>query len=171
MDIPSNNDRKYLPEIARSQSLFLGQRNVENNDLQTVQKDQRNFNFISESKENNTASGGPLKLKRRHLSLTDFRPTVEVSCYPSDRNTNCTSGKLELNDSVHDTKICDEDCSCQLCSCSSCCEDSRCDMISSSIDINEMYNPPNAEDMQTPSFKDTVAFNGCKYSTSILFFN
>merc|ERR1712203_473968 len=85
------------------------------------------------------------KRKRRCSSLTDIHLIYRtVTSAPAidkiSRNRFQREDELECKDLNQDTRDCDEDCSCRLCSCSSCCEDSKCDITNSSMDLHEFSN-------------------------------
>ena len=107
------------------------------------------------------------KMKRRCSSLTDIQAMLLTHTKPS---IDVRSSRLDEEDCVFETsrnKDCDEECSCRLCSCSSCCEDSKCDVMSSNTDFNEMYNEDKVPDGKHSSSKAAITLNECKYYKEI----
>ena len=149
--------------VTRTQSLKLDQF-VEDKSEYNFPCDQRISNISSATQGNHVTPCTLPKKKRYYSSLSDIRPSHDVHNYSNVINTNT---KLERRDcfySGHDTKESDEECSCQMCSCSSCCEDCKCDILSSNIDISEMCMQDKPIDNENLPLKDHINSNDSKYT-------
>ena len=161
-EVPTSKD-KY---VTRTQSLFLDQ----------FRADERRPILLGNRKMTCAPTilkkdiGTPINaynLERRCSSLTDINlilKTAELSPIVDRMNTIRLRGReeLEYNNSIQDAKDCDEDCSCRLCSCSSCCEDSKCDITNSSMDIHEFFNDDTNVNSKIFHAKHHVTLHECK---------
>ena len=162
IEVPTSKD-KY---VTRTQSLFLDQ----------FRADERKPILLGNRKMTGVPSilkkdvGAPVNacnLDRRCSSLTDINlilKTAELSPIVDRMNRIRLRGmeEPEYNDSIKDAKDCDEDCSCRLCSCSSCCEDSKCDITNSSMDIHEFFNDDTNVNSKIFHAKHHVTLHECK---------
>ena len=157
------SDGKYVP---RSRSLFLDQFRVD--EQKPILLGNRKMTGVpSILKKDIGAHINACNLDRRCSSLTDINlilKTAELSPIVDRMNRTRLRGReeLEYDDSIQDAKDCDENCSCRLCSCSSCCEDSKCDITNSSMDIHEFFNDETNVNSKIFHAKHHVTLHECK---------
>ena len=160
----SKASNSHHRDFMRSQSLFLDRFHEVNS------KSARNKNISCVSHLAETEKSEIIytsKCKRRCSSLTDIHlihkipnssPAIDkISCNRLQREDE--QGCKDLN---QDTRDCDEDCSCRLCSCSSCCEDSKCDITNSSMDLHEFSNDDGVTNMKIFHSKHQMTLNECR---------
>ena len=162
----SEDNKKANKEVLRTQSLFLGQFREDERKVKLFQK-KKISRALASVKQKNDEHFNPSKHVRRCSSLTDIHMILRASELSPviDRIDDIRSRAgeaLEYNDSIQDTQDCDEDCSCQLCSCSSCCEDSKCDITNSSMEIHEFSNDEKVTNMKIFPPKHQLTLNECR---------
>ena len=161
----SNKNDKNVP---RTQSLFLDQLRVRERKLDLLPKKKVSCAPSMFSKENGMYIHPTIhnsQYTRRCSSLTDINMILKApDLSPMVNNINRIRLKQEeeVDDSNHDPKDCDEDCSCQMCSCSSCCEDSKCDITNSSMDIHEYSNDTTSSNIKNINSKHQMTLHECK---------
>ena len=162
----TEDNKKANKEVLRTQSLFLGQFREDERKLRLSPKKKMSF-ALGPVKQRNNEHFNASKPERRCSSLTDINMILRASELSPiiDRIDDIRSRAgeaLEYNDSIQDIQDYDEDCSCQLCSCSSCCEDSKCDITNSSMEIHEFSNDEKATNMKTFPPKHQLTLNECR---------
>ena len=162
IEVPTCKD-KY---VTRTQSLFLDRFRAD--ERKPISLGNRKMKAVpSILKKDIGAPINACNLERRCSSLTDISlilKTAELSPNVDSMNRIRLRGieEIEYNDSIQDAKDCDEDCSCRLCSCSSCCEDSKCDITNSSMDIHEFFNDETNVNSKIFHAKHHVTLHECK---------
>lgn len=164
-EIPNKHPQKVSNlNVTRAQSLKLDQ----------FEGDKNEYNFpygkgiscVSSATQGNHVTTCNLpKMKRNYSSLSDIRSSFDVH---NNSNTTKINSKLEKEDcpySGHDTKECDDECSCQMCSCCSCCEDCRCDVLNSNMDISDMSMQDKTINSERLPLNDNINSNARKYRT------